>query len=75
MPPFDIYRVSDEDESRWIDAALTLNDAIARVRQIGASLSGSYLIHSPTGAEIYITIRPSAKLGFAITPRDKQNEK
>ena len=75
MPPFDIYRVSDEDELHWIEAALTLNDAIARVRQIGASLSGSYLIRSQTGAEIHITIHRSAKLGFAITQRDTQNER
>ncbi len=40
----------------WIEAAVTLDYAIVRVRQLGALYSGDYLIQSKqTGVEVSVT--------------------
>lgn len=63
VPPFDIFRVLHNREPLWIEAAVTLDDAITRVRQIGAARSGEYFIHSQiTGVEIAMTVRRSANV-------------
>jgi hypothetical protein len=63
VPPFDIFRVLNDGELRWIEAALSLDDAITRVRQIGAAQSGEYFMHSQkTGVEIYMTARRCASV-------------
>lgn len=63
VPQFDIFRVLSGKEPLWIEAAMTLDDAIARVRQIGAIQSGKYFIHSQkTHVEIAMTFRRSASV-------------
>jgi len=63
VPQFDIFRVLSAKEHLWIEAAVTLDDAITRVRQIGAVQSGKYFIHSQkTHVEIAITVRRSANV-------------
>ena len=63
VPSFDIFRVLNDQESLWMEAAVTLDDAITRVRQIGAEDSGQYFIHSQkTGVEIAMTVRRSANV-------------
>jgi hypothetical protein len=63
IPPFDIFRVLNDQKPLWIEAAVTLDDAIARVRQIGTIRSGKYFIHSrKTGVEIAMTVRRSTNV-------------
>ncbi|MGB7727935.1 MAG: hypothetical protein WBL50_07885 [Candidatus Acidiferrum sp.] len=63
VPQFDIFRVLSDKEPLWIEAAMTLEDAITRVRQIGAVQSGKYFIHSQkTHVEIAMTVRRSANV-------------
>jgi len=63
VPPFDIFRVLSDKEPLWIEAAVTLDDAITRVRQIGAAQSGKYFIHSQkTHVEVAMTVRRSANV-------------
>jgi hypothetical protein len=67
----------------WIEAAVTLDDAITRVRQIGAAQSGEYCIHSQkTGVEICMTIPRPANFGpksgtrsELLTGRHRKSEK
>ena len=62
--PFDIFRVSNDGKPLWLEAEITLADAIARVRQLGALQSGRYFIHShKTGVEISMTVWPSESFG------------
>ena len=68
VPPFDIFRVLNDQEPLWIEAAMTLDDAITRVRQIGAAQPGKFFIHSQkTGVEIAMTVRRSANIGPKFT--------
>lgn len=67
VPPFEIFRVFNDEEPLWVEAAMTLDDAILRVRQIGGVLPGEYLIHSKkTGVEICLTVprSPNLRPGF-----------
>jgi hypothetical protein len=60
IPLFDIFRLSKNEEPHWIESAMTLDDAIVRVRRLGAVMSGEYFIHSQeTGVEISMTVRRS----------------
>ena len=59
IPPFDIFRVFN-GEPLWLEDAVTLDNAIARVRQLGAEQSGEYFVRSKkTDVEISVTIRRS----------------
>jgi hypothetical protein len=72
VPPFDIFRVLNDQEALWIEAAVTLDDAITRVRQIGASQAGQYFIHSQkTGVEIDMTVRRSARFRPNLSTRSE----
>ncbi len=72
VPPFDIFRVLNDQKPLWIEAAVTLDDAIARVRQIGAAQSGQYFIHSQkTDVEIAMTVRRSANVGPKFSTRSQ----
>jgi hypothetical protein len=58
VPLFDIFRLLNDQKPLWIEPAVTLDDTIARVRQIGSIRSGKYFIHSQkTGVEIGMTVR------------------
>ncbi len=60
---FDIFRVLSAKEPLWIEATVTLDDAITRVRQIGAVQSGKYFIRSQkTHVEIAMTVRCGANV-------------
>jgi hypothetical protein len=70
IPPFDIFRVLNDQKPLWIEAAMTLDEAITRVRQIGAAQSGKFFIHSQkTGVEIAMTVRRSANVAPRFTTR------
>jgi hypothetical protein len=69
---FDIFRVLNDQKPLWIEAAVTLDDAIARVRQIGAIRSGKYFIHSQkTGVEIGMTVRRSTNVRPKFSTRSE----
>jgi len=64
VPVFDIFRVSHDGEPLWLEVAVTLDDAISRVRQLGAVQSGKYFIRShKTGVEISMTVWRSESFG------------
>jgi hypothetical protein len=72
VPSFDIFRVLNDQEPLWIESAVTLDDAISRVRQIGAAQSGKYFIHSQkTGVEIDLTVRRSANVRPKFSTRSE----
>jgi hypothetical protein len=54
---FDIFHIDSVGRPIWQGAAMTLDDAMAQVQQLGASVSGEYLIHSQkTGVEVSLKI-------------------
>ncbi len=68
---FDIFRI-DGGQHVWQEGALTLDDAIARVHQLGASCSGEYLIRSQkTGVEISLAVQRSPSVGFRLGVRSQ----
>lgn len=69
---FDIFRLDDGGQHVWQGGALTLDDAIARVHQLGASCSGEYLIRSQkTGVEVSLTVQRSSYVGFRLNVRSQ----
>jgi hypothetical protein len=68
---FDIFRADGAVERIWQDSAMTMHDATARVRQLGVSFPGEYLIYSQkTGIEISLkATRPSeSRPWFSMLP-------
>ena len=60
---FDISRIDDAGECIWEEAAVTMHDATARVRELGSSLPGEYRIYShKTGVEISLKVTQPANL-------------
>ncbi len=73
MAGFDIFRVDSIRKRIWQETAMTMHDATARVRQLGASLPGEYLIYSrKTGVEISLKVTQPANLRrwFSTLPED-----
>jgi hypothetical protein len=69
---FDIFRIFRDDQPLWVEEALTLHDAMARVRQLGELQAGEYLIHSQkTDVEVCMTVRGSGNVGSKFSPRDE----
>jgi hypothetical protein len=57
IPPFDIFRVIQDSQPLWVEPALTLEEATARVNELGKSRPGEYLIFSQkTGHKISIMV-------------------
>jgi hypothetical protein len=57
IPPFDIFRVLEDSQPLWLEAASTLDLAKVRVHEIGKSVPGEYLIFSQkTGHSISIVV-------------------
>ncbi len=57
IPPFDIFKVSEDSQPLWREAASTLDLAKARVHEMGKSAPGEYLIFSQkTGHSISMVI-------------------
>jgi hypothetical protein len=58
VPAFDIFRLDSTRQPVWQESAESMVDATMRVRLLGASLPGEYLIHShKTGIEISISVK------------------
>jgi hypothetical protein len=59
IPPFDIFRVVEGGQPLWCEPASTLEDAKARVQELGRSRPGEYLIFSQkTSHRISILVAP-----------------
>jgi hypothetical protein len=57
IPPFDIFRVSEDGVPVWIEPAETLEGAQARVAELGATHPGEYFVFSQkTGHKLSITV-------------------
>ena len=55
--PFDIFHVMKNEEPLWIEAAPTMEEARARVTELGESRPGEYIILSQkTGHKISIKV-------------------
>lgn len=73
VSPFDIYRVFKDGQLLWVEAALTLDDAMAQAKKLGASQSGEYLIHSQkTGVEVSMIVERLARVGPKLSNRSEQ---
>jgi hypothetical protein len=61
VPPFDIFKVESDGSLRWREAAATLDEAQARVREPVLSSPGEYVIFSQaTGHKMFIKSDPTA---------------
>ncbi|MCU1241443.1 MAG: hypothetical protein JWO71_2169 [Candidatus Acidoferrum typicum] len=57
LPPFDIFKVAGDGHPTWVQSALTLEDANARVQTLGLAFPGKYIILSQkTGRQTVVTI-------------------
>lgn len=64
IPPFDIFKVSEDSHPLWLEPASTLDLAKARVQEMGKSAPGEYLIFSQkTGHSISIVVPRLQKPG------------
>jgi hypothetical protein len=64
IPPFDIFRVLQDSEPLWLEPASTLEEATARVNELGKFHPGEYLVFSQkTGHKISIVVARQDKLG------------
>ena len=62
IPPFDIFRVTQDSQPLWLEPASTLDDAKARVIELGKSRPGEYIIFSQkTGHKISIMVARQEK--------------
>ena len=60
IPQFDIFR--KKGEYVWLEATMTLDDAEARVQELGAAEPGEYLIfNEKTGDRISLTVEHRPK--------------
>jgi hypothetical protein len=58
IPQFDIFRMKKR-EYLWLEATMTLDDAEARVQELGAAEPGGYLIfNQKTCGRISLTVEP-----------------
>ena len=58
VPQFDILRMK-KGEYVWLEATMILDDAEARVQELGAAESGGYLIfNEKTCGRISLTVEP-----------------
>jgi hypothetical protein len=58
-PEYDIFRV-EKDRLTWLEPAITLDDAKARIQQRGATKPGDYFIfHQNNGDRFQVTVRAS----------------
>jgi hypothetical protein len=57
IPPFDIFRIAQDNQPLWVEPASTLEDARARVVELGELYPGEYFIFSQqTGHRIAMTV-------------------
>jgi hypothetical protein len=66
---FDIFFIDDSDQPVWQDALLTLDDALARVQQLGATYPGEYFIRSQkTSVEVSMRVNRGVRYGLLLGP-------
>ena len=66
VPQFDIFRMK-KGEYVWLEATMTLDDAEARVQELGAAEPGEYLIFNQiTCGRISLRVEHRAKSGSQI---------
>ena len=59
IPEYDIFRI-DNHGLTWIEPAVTLDDAVTRIQQRGATEPGDYFIFDQsTGDRIQLKVQPS----------------
>jgi hypothetical protein len=64
LPPFAIFKVAADGHPTWVQCALTLDDANARVQALGFSFPGKYIILSQkTGRQTVVTINETDGIG------------
>jgi hypothetical protein len=64
IPPFDIFRVTQDSQPLWLEPASKLDDAKAPVNELGKSRPGEYIIFSQkTGHKISIIVARKEKHG------------
>jgi hypothetical protein len=51
FPEYDIFRVHSDGTTLWLEPAMTLDAAKARIQLLGATQTGDYLIFNQTTAE------------------------
>jgi hypothetical protein len=69
---FDIFHIDSLGQPIWRETAMTLDDAIAGVQQLGASVSGDYLVHSQkTGVEVSLRVARSVSLRRWLSERSE----
>jgi DNA-binding NarL/FixJ family response regulator len=57
LPPFAIFKIAADGHPTWVQSALTLDEASARVQALGISFPGKYIIRSQkTGHQKVVTI-------------------
>jgi len=60
--PFFIYRVQEDGELHFVVAVQTLDDAKARVRELGETWPGEYVIYNEeTGERVFVSTRDGTK--------------
>jgi hypothetical protein len=60
--PCDIFRVSSDDQPRWVETVIALDSARLRVEELGVTNPGEYLIYcTGSGDEISINAGRSAE--------------
>jgi hypothetical protein len=58
LSPFHIFKVQSDGSRRWIEGAVSVECAKARVKALGASSPGEYVIANLTGQKIWVKSQP-----------------
>jgi 5'(3')-deoxyribonucleotidase len=71
FPPFHIFKVQSDGSLRWMDAAVDVDHAKARVKVLATSSPGEYVITNMTGEKISVKTLPK-KIIFQIGYSEKE---
>ena len=71
LPPFHIFKAQSDGSLRWMEAAANVERAKARVRVLGASSPGEYVITNMTGEKISVKTLPK-RIVFQIGYNEKE---
>lgn len=58
LSPFHIFKVQSDGSRRWVEGAISVERAKARVRVFAASSPGEYVITNLTGQKIWVKSQP-----------------
>ena len=58
LSPFHIFKVQSDGSRRWMEGAVSVECAKARVKALGASSPGEYVITNLTGQKIWVKSQP-----------------